>query len=109
MRQINDAITIQIKEQNTEAFSLETKILKGLPHSINNLSGKITQFAIRTCHSLHLSKEKSTECLNCSFSKYMGIPCVHKIKEYELKGKQFEVEDFHDQWHFKTNLVSFFI
>ena len=99
IRKIHLALTNQIRERNLETYQHDTRQLLGLPPSVEKLSGKITHFALKICHSFHQSKEKSTICEDCHYSKYMGIPCIHKIKEYEAGGNSFESSDFHVQWH----------
>ena len=105
VKQIYQAISVQIHERKLESSQQTLKSLKGLPLSLEPLSGLITHFALRNCHSYFSSKDKSTNCVNCLHSSSMGMPCIHKIREYQAKGKAFELSDFHPQWHLKNNVV----
>ena len=50
-----------------------------------------------------------SECLDCDYHSWMGMPCFHKIKSAIKYGQQFTIEDFHCQWRVKgKDLVCFF-
>ena len=108
VKQIHQALTIQLHERFIEAAQHSYKQLTGLPPSIQNLNGQISHYALKTIHSFHMAKPPNSTCSG-SYTSHMGMPCIHQVHEAKRKGTKFQPEDFHLQWHIKKELdVSFF-
>jgi hypothetical protein len=108
VKQIHQAISVQLNERFIEASQQSYKQLIGLPPSIENLNGKITHYALTICHSFYKAKKVTTTCSG-TYSSHMGIPCIHCIQSAAREGTKFDLNDFHVQWHVKQDLVSFFL
>lgn len=108
VKQIYQALTIQIHERFIEAAQHSYKQLTGLPLCVQSLNGRISHYALKTIHSFHMARPPSSTCSG-SYSSHMGMPCIHKVHEARHKGTKFLPEDFHLQWHIKKEIdVSYF-
>ncbi|KAI7940915.1 hypothetical protein MJO28_013200 [Puccinia striiformis f. sp. tritici] len=81
VKHIHRAISVQLHKCLVKASQDSYKQLVGLPPSIKNLNGTITHFAL---HSFHIAKQSITNSA--------------------LEGTTFRAEDFHKQWHVRSNL-----
>ena len=105
VKQLFQAISIQIHEEMTLSSQQDVQHLIGLPPSLKSLTGKISHYALKMSHSAWKLRGNTNDCVDCHYLTKWGMPCLHKIRDYEAKGNHFEVEDFHPQWHVKSFLV----
>lgn len=101
VKQIDQALKIQLHERFVQATETSFKRLVGLPPSLDHLHGIISHHALKTCaaYSLSQSKSSSTCPHDCLFTSYMGMPCEHQVKKAEEDNLVFKAEDFHPQWY----------
>ncbi|EHS63984.1 uncharacterized protein PGTG_21987 [Puccinia graminis f. sp. tritici CRL 75-36-700-3] len=103
VKQIHWAIESQLHERYIESVQHHYKRLTGLPPSIANLNGIISHFALKIFHVSHMAKAPKTTCTG-NYSAHMGIPCIHQVHNAKIEGTKFTSDDFHAQWHVKTDL-----
>ncbi|KAI7962268.1 hypothetical protein MJO28_000362 [Puccinia striiformis f. sp. tritici] len=94
-----DAVRHQLHEVLVSTATQKTVHINNLPEILSQLGGKISHAALKMARKTLTNPMKPRECKNCKYELYMGIPCVHKMKELEGLGVFLTREDFHPQWH----------
>jgi hypothetical protein len=104
VKQIHRAIDSQVHERYVESAQHLYKRLTGLPPMIANLNGIISHFALKIVNASLKANPPKTTCTG-NYSAYMGIPCIHQVHDAKTEGSKFSADDFHAQWHVKTDLA----